>query len=424
MDAQTCKKELVIEIPVDVVRKETESITDQYRKIARIPGFRKGHAPASLIHTHFRKDIQSEVVQSLVPKFFETAVKGQNLSVVGQPRFEDLKFESDQPLTVKASFEVYPTFELKEYKGLEAEEEPVTVKDEDVNETLEKMRERAATFEVVEGRPAEDGDYLTVGYSGHDVHNSQSAPIETREAVVHIGAEGTVAAFSDNLRGTKTGEAKEFEVAYPADYPQKALAGRTFAYRVGVQAIKKKVLPALDDDFAKTVSELARLEELRQKVRNDLLSNRSERTKRVTKQKLLEGLISQHEFPVPDALVEAQLDRKLESSLTGLIAQGIDPRSIDVDWHKVREESRPAAEKDVRGAMILEKIADAEKIEVTESEVDDLIREIAEEHHEPPAALKTRLTREGGLDKIKSSRRNQKALEVVFQSAKINRKSE
>jgi trigger factor len=424
VETQTCKKELVIEIPVDVVRRETESITDQYRKIARIPGFRKGHAPASLIQTHFRKDIQGEVVQSLVPKFFETAVKGQNLSVVGQPRFDELKFQADQPLTVKASFEVYPTFELKEYKGLETEEEPAVVKDEDVNETLEKMRERAATFEVVGDRPAGDDDYLTVSYSGHDAKNPKSQPVEAHEAVVHIGAEGTVAAFSDNLRGAKTGEVREFEVAYPDDYPQKALAGKTYAYRVEIVAIKKKVMPALDDELAKTVSELATLDELRQKVRNDLQVGRDERAKLLAKQKLVEELVKLHEFPVPEALVEAQLDRKLENSLTRLIAQGIDPRSIDVDWQKVREESRSTAEKDVRGALILEKIAEAEKIEVSEAEVDEVIREMAEERREPPATLKTRLTHDGGVDRIKSSRRNQKALELVFQSAKINRKSE
>ena len=424
MEAQTCKKELLIEIPVDVVRKETDSVTNQYRKIARIPGFRKGHAPASLIQTHFRKDIQSEVVQSLVPKFFEDMVKGQNLSVVGQPRFDDLKFEADQPLTIKASFEIYPTFELKDYKGLEVEEESAAVKDEDVNEVLEKMRERAATFEVVEDRAAGDDDYLTVSYSGHDVKDAKSQPVESREAVVHIGAEGTVAAFTENLKGAKAGEVREFEVPYAEDYPQKALAGKTYAYRVEVTTIKKKVLPALDDDLAKTVSELKTLDELRQKVRNDLQSARDERVKQETRQKLLEGLITRHEFPVPEALVEVQLDRKLENSLGRLISQGIDPRSIDVDWQKVREESRPAAEKDVRGAMILEKIAEAEKIEITDAEVDEVIREMAEEHHEPPAALKTRLTRDGAVDRLKSSRRNQKALEIVFQSAKINRKSE
>ena len=349
MEAQTCKKELLIEIPVDVVRKETDSVTNQYRKIARIPGFRKGHAPASLIQTHFRKDIQSEVVQSLVPKFFEDMVKGQNLSVVGQPRFDDLKFEADQPLTIKASFEIYPTFELKDYKGLEVEEESAAVKDEDVNEVLEKMRERAATFEVVEDRAAGDDDYLTVSYSGHDVKDAKSQPVESREAVVHIGAEGTVAAFTENLKGAKAGEVREFEVPYAEDYPQKALAGKTYAYRVEVTTIKKKVLPALDDDLAKTVSELKTLDELRQKVRNDLQSARDERVKQETRQKLLEGLITRHEFPVPEALVEVQLDRKLENSLGRLISQGIDPRSIDVDWQKVREESRPAAEKDDPG---------------------------------------------------------------------------
>lgn len=424
MEAETCKKELVIEIPPDVVRRETESVTAQYRRLARIPGFRRGHAPASLVHTRFRKDIQTEVVQSLLPKFFETAVKDQKLSVVGQPHFEELKFEDDQPLTCKASFEVYPDFELKEYKGLAAEEEPVVVKDEDVEQTLEKLRERAATFEVVQDRAAADDDHLTVSYQGRDPRDSESQPVEAREAVVHLGGEGTVPAFTQNLRGTKTGEVREFEVAYPADYPQKSLAAKTYRYRVEVQAIKRKVLPALDDDLAKTVSEFQRLEELRQKVRKDLQESRAQRAENATKQNLLEQLVKLHEFPVPQALVEGQLDRKLENTLARLLAQGIDPRTIDVDWRKIREESRPDAEKDVRGSLILEKITEAEKIEVSDEEVDNVIREMAGERREAPAALKTRLTRDGALDRIKSSRRNQKALELVYRSAKINRKSE
>jgi trigger factor len=424
VDAATCKKELVIEIPADVVRQETESVTDQYRKLARIPGFRKGHAPASLVHTRFRKDIQSEVVQSLLPKFFETVLKDQKLSLVGRPRFEDLKIEENQPLTAKASFEVYPDFELKEYKGLEIFVDQAEVKDGDVDQTLEKLRERAATYEVVEDRPAADDDFLTVGYQGHDTKDRKSQPVEAREAVVHLGAEGTVAGFTENLRGTKAGDTREFEVAYPADYAQKALAGKTYAYHVEVQAVKKKVIPALDDDLAKTVSEFQTLEELREKIRKDLQENREERARNQAKQKLLEELVKLHDFPVPEALVEERLEQRLESTLTRLMAQGIDPRTIDVDWHKVREESRPEAEKEVRGDMILEQIGTAEKIEVTDEEVDDFIREMAEQRHEAPAALKTRLTQQGVLDKIKSSRRNQKALELVYQSAKINRKSE
>jgi trigger factor len=424
VDAATCKKELVIEIPVDVVRRETENVTDQYRKLARIPGFRKGHAPASLVHTRFRKDIQSEVVQSLLPKFFETALKDQKLSIVGQPRFEDLKFEDNQPLTAKASFEVYPDFELKDYRGLTVEVDQTEVKEEDVNGTLEKLRERAATFEVVQDRAAADDDYLTVGYQGHDTKDQKSQPVEAREAVVHLGAEGTVAGFTENLRGTRAGETREFEVAYPADYPQKALAGKTYAYRVEVQAIKKKVTPTLDDELAKTVSEFQTLAELREKIRKDLQENSEQRAENQAKQKLVEELVKLHEFPVPEALVDARLEQRLETTVTRLMAQGIDPRTIDIDWRKVREDSRPEAEKEVRGDMILNKIGETEKIGVTEAEVDDFIREMAEQRHEPPAALKTRLTQEGMVDKIKSSRRNQKALELVYQSAKINRKSE
>lgn len=424
MEAETCKKELVIEIPVDVVQRETESVTAQYQRLARIPGFRKGHAPASLIRNRFRKDIQGEVVHSLLPRFFDDTVKDQKLSVVGQPQFEDLKFEDGQPLTCKASFEVYPEIELKEYKGLEAEEDPAELKDEDVEHALEKLRERAATFEVVQDRPAAEGDSLTVSYQGRDAKDAESKPIEVREAVVHLGGEGTVAAFTENLRGVKAGESREFEVAYPADYPQKSLAGKTYHYRVNVQDIKKKVLPALGDDLARTVSEFQTLGELREKVRKDLQESRQQGAENATKEKLVEQLVKLHEFPVPQALVEAQLDRKLETTLRRLIAQGIDPRTVDVDWRKIREESRPNAEKDVRAGLILGRIAEAEKIEVSDEEVDNVLREMAGEHNETPAALKTRLTQEGGLDKIKSSRRSQKALELVYRSSKINRKND
>jgi trigger factor len=344
--------------------------------------------------------------------------------VVGRPHFDDLKFETDKPLTAKASFEVYPTFELKEYKGLTAEEEPAETKDEDVDQTLERLRERAATFEVVEDRPAADGDFVTVNYEGRDTKDAAAKPVEAKDATVQLGAEGTVAGFNENLRGAKAGETREFNVEYPADYAQKTLAGKTYAYRAEILAIKKKELPALDDELAKTVSEFQTLDELRDRIRKDLQEGREQRARQATMQKLLEELIKLHEFPVPDVLVEERQQRKLETTLTRLVSQGIDPRTIDVDWRKVREESRPDAEKDVRGDLILDKIAEAEKIEVSEAEVDDLIRELAEQRREPPAALKTRLTQEGTLDRLKSSRRNQKALELVYQSAKINRKNE
>ena len=423
MEADTCKKELVIEIPVEVVRQKAETVAAQLARAARIPGFRPGHAPASLIRNRFRDDIKNEVVQALVPKAFEDAVKGQKLTVVGEPHFEDLKFEEDKPLTVKATFEVYPTFDLKEYKSLEVEEDTPSVSDADVDKALDKLRENAATYEAVEGRGAEDGDYLEVTYSGRDVNEPEKRPIESRDAMIHLGDERTVQGFSENLRGAKADEAREFAVAYPAEYSQKELAGKRYQYRVEVRSIKKRVLPPVDDELAKSVSDCSTLTELREKVRKDLEQARQRRAESDTKQKLVELLLEAHPFAVPESLVEAQLDRGLEDVAMQLVGQGIDPRATELDWRKIREDSRPEAEKRVRAGLILERIGEAEKVEVSDEEVDEMIREISEGRRETAASLKTRLTREGKLDRIRSSRRNQKTLDLIYRSAKITRKS-
>ncbi len=414
---------MVIEIPVDVVQREAESVAGQFAKRARIPGFRPGHAPPSIVRRHFRDDIRSEVAQALIPRFFQTKVKDQKWEIVGQPRFEDLKFEDDQPLTCKATFEIYPDFELKSYKDLEVDETPAEVTDADVDKAVEELREAAATFEVVTDRPAIDDDQVTVSYRGQDTASPSSQPTEAKEAVILVGGKQTVEAFTENLRGARTGEVKEFPVTYPADYPQKQLAGKTYSYRVDVQSIKKKVVPAGDDELAKSVSEFSTLQELRAKLRHDLTENAKRQAELATKQKLAEKLLEAHTFPVPQMLVEAQMDRKIERTLGQLLAQGIDPRETQVDWRKIREDSRPEAEKEVRTALLLNRVAESEKIELTEEEVDDVIREMAKERHITAAELKTRLTRDGKLDTLKYTRRNQKALDFIYRNAKINRKS-
>ena len=423
MEATTCKKEMVIEIPVDVVQREADSVAGQFAKRARIPGFRPGHAPTSLVRRHFRDDIRSEVAQTLIPRFFQTAVKDQKWEIVGQPRFEDLKFEDDQPLTCKATFEIYPEIELQPYKELEVEEEQAVVTDADVDKAVADLRESAATFEVVTDRPAGDDDHLTLNYRGQDTSLPTSQPTEAKEAVVHLGGKHTVEAFTENLRGAKAGEVREFPVTYAADYPQKTLAGKTLRYRVEIQSIKKKVVPPADDELAKSVSEFSTLEELRTKLRQDLAENAQRQAEIGSKQKLAEKLLEAHPFPVPEVLVEIQLDRKMERILGQLLSQGIDPRETQVDWKKIREDARPEAEKEVRVALVLSRVADTEKIDLTEEEVDDVIREMARERHMTAAELKTRLTRDGKLDTLKSTRRNQKALDFIYRNAKIIRKS-
>jgi trigger factor len=424
VEATNCKKELLIEIPVDVVRREADTVTAQYARKARIPGFRPGRAPASLVRSRFRDEIRDEVVQALVPRFFEDAVKEQKWTVVGHPRFEDLRFEEDQPLACKATFEVLPEIELQQYKGLEAEEETPRVTEADIDKALEEVREQAATFEVVSDGSAAEGDYLTVNYSGYDVKAPAAHPPQERDVTLELGGRGTPAAFTENLRGARPGEIREFEVNYPEDYRQASLAGKTLRYRVEVQSIKHKVVPAADDELAKSVSEFSTLGELRAKLSKDLEERARHQAEMAAKQELLQQLLRLHEFAVPEAMVEARLDRRLERAMSQLISRGIDPRHAQVDWRKLREDSRADAEKEVRSSLLLSKIAEAEGIEISEEEVDEVIREMAQEAHEPPATLKTRLTRDGELDMIKSTRRSQKAIDFIYRNAKITRKSD
>lgn len=424
MESETCKKELVIEIPPDIVKQESEAVTAHYRRLARIPGFRPGRAPASLIRRHFQDDIRNEVVQTLLPKYFEDAIKDQKMSVIGQPQFADLKFEDDTPLTCTAKFEVLPEFELKDYKGLEVEQGPTGVSEDEMKHSLEDLQQRAATFEPVEDRAAQDGDYLAVNYRGVDKADVEAQPLEASDAMVELAGEAAVPAFTENLRGAKAGDVREFDVDYPEDYASKALAGKSLHYRVEVQSIKKKVIPELDDEFAKSVSELKTIDELKARVNENLVARKKYEAESGAKQGLLNQLVEAHNFPVPDTLVESQIDGKLERFLSRLISQGIDPRAMGLDWQKLRDDGRAEAEKDVRGSLILEKVADAEAIEVTEAEIDDLIRDIAQERREAPATLKTRLTQENEIPTIKRRIRSQKALDLIYQNAKIKPKSE
>ena len=418
MEAETCKRELLIEIPVDAVRKESDRVAAKYSRSVRVPGFRPGHVPTRLVHQRFREEIKSEVVQALLPKFFNDAVKDRQLSAVGQPEFEDLKFEEGHPLTCKATFEVLPEFELKEYKGLEVEEEPVTVTEAEVAKALEELRESAATVEVVADRPATDGDDVTVSYQGRDVQDAKAEPLEGREIVIHLDAEGR-AGFEENLRGSKAGDTREFKVSYPEDFPSKRLAGKTIRYRVEVHGIKRKVLPGLDDELARTVSEFSTLEELRDRVRQDVERLHRRKAEKTVRQKLVDELLKRHQFPVPASMVQDQLEHSMEIAVAQLVSKGIDPRTAPLDWSKLREKMQPEAEQAVRAAIILQRIAEAERMEVSEEELDQSIREMAQQRGEAPAALKTRLTREGRLAKLQSSCRSHKALDFVYRNAQI-----
>jgi trigger factor len=418
MTETSCWKELELEIPAEKVQAEMERVAKELSRVARIPGFRPGKAPLTLIRRRFSEDIKSEVLQTLLPERLEQALDEAKLVPVTRPRVEKADFQESGGVRFKARFEVLPEFELGDYKDLEIEQESSELTDEDVNRVLEEMRENAATFEPIEGRPIQDGDYAVLKLTGTPEGGS-GEPIRMDNALCHVGAEETVAAFSENLRGAQAGEHRRFEVRYPDDYPDRKLGGKAFQFAADVVAVKDRKLPELNDEFAKETGEAGTLEELKQKVRKRLEEARDERQKDQVKEKIVDVLVSRHPVPVPEALVERQMDARLEGAVRRLMAQGVDPRSVNVDWVAMRRQQRERAEGDVRAELLLDRIATAEKIDVSEEEVEKELQGLSERSGENIAAVRARLTRQGAVDTMKSKLRSEKTLDWLYQQARI-----
>jgi len=417
MAEATCRRELDLEIPAEEVSKAMERVAKEFARIANVPGFRRGKAPISLIRRRFADDIKGEVLQSLVPERVEKAVAEQKLTPVSQPQVDKLDYAEGQPLKFRAVFEVLPDFELGNYKGLEIELPAMDVTDEDVANALEEMRERAAAFAPVEGRAVENGDFVQLKLLGTPAGGGD--PLQADSVLCHIGAEETMAAFNENLGGAKAGEHKNFDVVYPADYPDAKLAGKTYHYAAEVLGIKTKKLPELNDEFAKDVSDAATLDELKKKVRESLEHQRDHKHKELLHEKILAALVKLHDFPVPEALVEHQMDVRLERVVRSLAAQGVDPRAVNVDWVTLRRRQQERAADDVKAELIVDRIASAESIDVTEQEVDQELQHLAGHGGESAEAIRARLTKQGALDRMKAKLRSDKTLDWLAQNSRI-----
>ncbi|HKW63431.1 MAG TPA: trigger factor [Candidatus Acidoferrum sp.] len=417
MAEASCRRELELEIPAEEVSKKMESVAKDFARLAMIPGFRKGKAPVSLIRRRFAEDIKGEVLQTLVPEVVEKALAEQKLSPVTQPKVDKLDFNEGQPVKFRAVFEVMPEFELSSYKGLELEMPTMDITDEDISKALEEMRERAAAFAPVEGRAVQDGDFAQIKLVG--TPEGGGDPLKADSVLCHIGAEETMEPFNTNLKGASVGDHKNFDVEYPADYPDPKLAGKKFQYAVEVLGIKTKKLPELNDDFAKDVSDAKTLDELKTKVREGLEHQRDHKRKELQHEKVLAELVKKHDFPVPESLVEHQMDVRLERVVRSLAAQGVDPRAVNVDWVTLRRRQQDRAQDDVKAELIIDRIATAENIDVTDEDLTHELEHAASHSNESAEALRARLTKQDTLDRMKAKLRSDKTLEWLEQNAKI-----
>jgi trigger factor len=415
-----CKRELTIEVPVDVVSGEREKIVGRYAKLARIPGFRKGKVPATVVRQRFADEIKKDLVESLVPRYFREETAKQALLPVSQPRVTDLHWNDGEPLKFTAEFEILPDFKVAAYDDIKPETIDTNVTEEDVEQALKNLRLQHATYNAVEDeRPLADGDFAVVSFRGVPKDSEQDAdskPVEVNEVMVEIGGDNTIPEFSENLRGAKAGEHRSFDVKYGDDFSDKRLAGKTMTYEVDVKSVKTRAIPEPTDEFAKELSaDFATYDDLRNRLRENMKAEKEHEAEHQGKDKIVAELVSRNDFPVPDAMVDQQIDLRLERGLRALAAQGMKTEDMKrMDFDRLRAGQREGALREVKASLILEQIAEQEKIDVSDEELEQELQGIALQAKQPVEQVRARLTQDGGMDRIRHRIRNEKTLNHLY----------
>ena len=409
-----CKHELEFHVPAQAVAEETVKVTEQFQKKAHLKGFRAGKAPLSLIRSSYRSEIRQKVLETLVPRFFDEKVGEEHLKVVGQPNIKDVHFHDGEDVHFKADFEVYPEFELGQYTGVEVPYTDPEISDEDINTRIEEIRDGKATYANIDPRPIESGDYAVVALESLE---GTDEPIKSDEVQVQIGGAETLTGFTENLTGASPGDVKEIEVTYPEDYGSPKLAGKTVKFQVTVNGIRRKELPELNDEFAQDLGDFRTVDELREAVKKSIFAQRQGEVVRTAKDKLVDKLVDTHEFPVPELFVERQIQNRVEQRLRALAQEGVDPRSFNLDWEKIKEAQREQATREVRASLILGKVAEREAIVATNEEVDKEVERVARQEREMAAAVRKKMQEDGTLDRIASHIQTEKTLNYLFENA-------
>ncbi|MBZ5533973.1 MAG: trigger factor [Acidobacteriia bacterium] len=419
-----CRREITVEIPAEEVEEQRDSLVKNYTKQARVPGFRQGKVPGSVVKNRFADKIQEDLLERLVPQYFRVAVMSNGLQPISAPAITKLEAKPGEPVRFTARFDVMPEFELGDYKSIPVEKPEVKVTDEDVEAELQKLRENQASYDAIsEERAAADGDFAQVSFQATPKDESTAAPeaeaakpVKMDEVLVEIGGANTIPEFSENIRGMKAGEERSFDVVYPAEFHDPRLAGKTFSYHVKLNVIKKKTTPELNDDFAKQLSqEIQGLDELKQRMRENMEHQLFHEAEHAAKEKLIEALIEKHAFPVPQSMVEHHIDLRLERGLRALAAQGMRTEDMKrLDFPRLRAAQRDAATKEVKSGILLHRIADAEDIQVSDQELDQEIVTLAQQTNQTPEEVRKQLSQDNGLDRIRARMRGEKALNFLY----------
>jgi trigger factor len=424
-DVSPTRKEIRIEIEPSLIRSTYDRISDEYSKAAKVPGFRPGHAPRSVIRTRYKNEIRTEVLRELLPEAVNSAIGEHSLAAIGEPNVEldnteALEHLGEAPLTVKVGVEVLPEIKLDNYKGLEAQRSVRPVTEEDIEKTIDNARNASAALQPVEDRGAELGDTVTINARGNFVEDPEEEDIKVDDVEVVLGGEGVQQEFTDNLLGVRPDDKRSFAVEYPQDFSSPGLAGKKVAYEAEVTAVRRKELPELDDEWARSLGDEAdTVATLRSKIRHDLELHAKADADRRLQAELVRKLVAAHQFEVPQSFVEQQTNQRLQTVVREMIGRGFDPRSENMNWDGAREELKAQAEEDVRATMLLEQIAEAENITVSNEEVEAEIEALADASRQSIEQVRAALTKSGGERSIAHRLRNRKALDLLIENANI-----
>ena len=411
------RKSLAFEIEPEVVEQEIETRAKHYAKRVKIPGFRPGKIPIAVIKQRFRGQVMEDVVESLVNKAVFDELEGRGLRPLATPKVQDLKIEDNKPLTFRAVFETLPPIDLTDYKGLEIKARAPQASDEAVDKELARLREEAARYDAVEARPLTDGDFavLDVQYTREDGTRKHDENV-----LVEVGADVNHKDLNEALAGMSPGESKTVRIAYDAETSAGGLAGRTVEYALALKAVKTKVVPAADDEFAKDLGEFGSLQELLDRLRQQILAADERRAEHETRDALVDALIARASFDVPDALVERHMAARTRSAAEGLAMQGIDPSKAGLDWKQFHDAQREAAVRAARADILLDEIARREGITVPDADLEAEIGRLAERMKRPKEAVRQAMEKEGEIAGLRARMREDRTLDLLKANARID----
>jgi len=415
-DVSETQKSLAIEIPPDVVDAEINRVARDLARRARLPGFRPGKAPQSLIKKRFRDQIHHDVMHGLIPRAVEEALQERGIEPLDTPSIKDVALEEGRPLTFTAAVETVPSFDPGDLSSLTLRQPSTEVAADAVDNVLQRLRERAGKYEPVEGRPVTDADVvvLQLDRTGPDGQTDHHEDVN-----VQLGAPGNPPGFDSHLIGMSIGESRTFSIQFPETYPAPDLANTTQTYAVTLREIKRRVLPELDDEFAKDVGAFDSLAALRERILADLTEEAADNAKQQIRTQLLTQLSKTVTFEPPSSLVEREMDRRLEELARQLRAENVDPRNAGIDWGEFREAQREPARGAVASALALDEIARREGVTVTAEDVDKEIERFALRAGRTPAALRAQIEKDGGIPRLYSGLRREKAVDLALSRAKM-----